>query len=67
MKHTAKAGPMPNASVDFNKVHDNARAGKKDIYDGAVLGAPPKEAAAESEKVPAAAAPETGAGSGKGD
>ena len=56
MKNTPKAGPLPNASIDFNKVHDNARAGKADIYAGAVH-APPKPAAEEAPKGAEAAAP----------
>lgn len=35
-KHTAKAGTLPNGSIDFNKVHEAAKAGKDDIYAGAV-------------------------------
>lgn len=34
--HTPKAGPLPNGSINFDKVHENARAGKDDIYEGAV-------------------------------
>lgn len=37
-KHTPKAGPAPNGSINFDKVQENARAGKADIYEGAVKG-----------------------------
>lgn len=52
-KHTPKAGTMPNASIDFNKVHENARAGRDDIFKGAVhapaKAAAPEKAAAEAQ------------------
>lgn len=35
-KHTESAGDIPNGSIDFNKVHDAAKAGKDDIFAGAV-------------------------------
>lgn len=35
-KHTAKAGELPNGSIDFDKVQANAKAGKDDIFSGAV-------------------------------
>jgi hypothetical protein len=35
-KHTEKVGKLPNASIDFSKVHANARAGKDDVFDKAL-------------------------------
>jgi hypothetical protein len=32
---TKKAGNLPNAAIDFAKVHENAKAGAENIYDGA--------------------------------
>jgi hypothetical protein len=35
-KHTERAGKTPNGSIDFDKVQAAAKAGKDDIYKGAV-------------------------------
>jgi hypothetical protein len=35
-KHTEKMGRMPAGAIDFDKVQSNARAGKADIFHGAV-------------------------------
>ncbi len=53
-KATPAAGSLPNGSIDFDKVQANARAGKSDIYEGAVShvrGAKPAEEADEPEEV----------------
>lgn len=58
-KATAAAGKLPAGSIDFDKVHAAAKAGKDNIYEGAVshqrkdpepAAAPADEKAAEPAK-----------------
>jgi hypothetical protein len=52
-KHTEKAGALPNASIDFDKVHANAKAGKDDVYKGTLSkqrGEPAPDAGEAEEK-----------------
>lgn len=60
-KHTPTAGALPNASIDFDKVNAAAKAGKDDIFDGAVS----KERNA-GEAVPEAAETAAAPAAGKG-
>lgn len=53
-KATAAAGKLPAGSIDFDKVHANARAGKDNIYEGAVSH---QRGAAAAAPAPAAPAP----------
>lgn len=55
-KNTEKAGPLPNASIDFNKVHANAKAGKADVFDGACSHQREETVSKEERKVLDAAA-----------
>ena len=49
-KNTPEAGARPNASIDFNKAHENAKAGKENIYADAVATTKPSDDELKAEK-----------------